>query len=189
MQRANAKNMLYMLSVQMAAMYLNLEMGYVSYSSYIQTKGCSWANFTNTYSLIWSTHYYLLFNATGADRSYAECLKTSFDNANNNLTFAQPSPCSGTITTAAQRKPEKLTNLVEAKVWPNPSNSYFNITPGMKSGETVEIRVMDVNGRQVYTAVGSANMNYRFGDKLIAGLYFVEIRQGTARSTIKVVKQ
>ncbi|MGE5108862.1 MAG: SdrD B-like domain-containing protein, partial [Sphingobacteriales bacterium] len=140
MQGANAKNMTYMLSAQLATMYLNIEMGYVNYNSIIYTPGCGFTgngNFMDVYALIWYTNYYLLYKTTSTgkdpDRAYLECLKNGFDNANNNLTFVQPQPCGATIVTVAERRPEVDVKIIlpesEARVWPNPSNNYFTIRP------------------------------------------------------------
>ena len=198
-QGANAKNMTYMLSAQLAAMYLNTELGYVNrYNSYVYTPGCGFlgnGNFMNVNSLIWYSSYYLWYftTVTGKDlsRDYVECLKNSFANANNNLTFVQPHPCGGTGT---DKRPVDQINIIspstEAKVWPNPSSNYFTLRPSnMVSNEMVQIRVMDINGKQVFAANGNANKDYRFGDKFSPGLYFVEIIQGSNRTTTKLIKQ
>src|SRR5262249_23677095 len=133
---ANAQNMTYMLSAQLAAMFLNTELGYVDpYTSHIYTPGCSWwGNFMGVNDLMWYTNYYLGFRTTvdGKDpeRGYLDCLKNAFNNANNNLSFVQPHPCSGTTTKADRNASQELESMPGmAKVWPNPSNNYFTLRP------------------------------------------------------------
>jgi pullulanase-like protein/SdrD B-like protein/type IX secretion system substrate protein len=193
---ANAKNMTYMLSSQLAAMFLNIQLGYVTYDRYIYTPGCTyWGNFMNVYSLIWYTNYYLM-NKTSADgkdpeRGYLECLKNAFDNANNNLTFVQPHPCTGTITkTEKNTVPEVGAILPTARIWPNPSNNYFTLRPANVSNhETVRLKVYNVNGQEAYSTQGFSDRDYRFGERFAPGVYMVELVQGNNRSTFKLVKQ
>ena len=197
MMGANSKNMTYMLSAQLAAMFLSMELGYVDgYNSYIYTPGCSWwGNFMNVYNLVWTTNYYLWYRTTvdgkDPDRTYLDCLKTAFDNANNNLTFVQPHPCTGAVTKSeSKRLPEVNSIGVEAKVWPNPSNNYFTLRAAYnRNNEGVLIKVYNANGQQVYTANGSSNKDYRFGDRFIPGIYMVEVEQGDNRTTFKLIKQ
>ena len=194
---ANAKNMTYMLSAQLAAMFLNTQAGYVSsYNSHIYTPGCSWwGNFMSIDNLIWYTNYYLSFNTTvdgkNPERGYLECLKNAFDNANNNLTFVQPHPCSGVITKTEKNGVQELNaTLGKAKIWPNPSNNYFTLRPASNGNkETVQLVVYDIMGQQVYTAKGSSEKDYRFGERLTPGVYMVELLQSDTKSTFKLVKQ
>ena len=75
------------------------------------------------------------------------------------------------------------------KAYPNPSEQYFNLNVQSGSQEAVDLKVFDIHGRVVYTTRGSANQSYRFGDKFVAGIYLVEVRQGDKRSVIQIVKQ
>jgi hypothetical protein len=90
-------------------MFLNTEMGYVDgNNAYIYTPGCVWwSNFVNVNNLMTYTNYFLAYETTvdgkHPDRGYLECLKTAFDNANNNLAFVQPHPC-GAATTSIDRR-------------------------------------------------------------------------------------
>lgn len=194
---ANAKNMTYMLSAQLAAMFLNTEVGYVDYyNSYVYTPGCSWwGNFMSIYNLISYTNYYL-WNQTTVDgknpeRGYLECLKNAFDNANNNLTFVQPHPCTGTITKVDNNAGDELNPAPGmAKIWPNPSNNYFTLRPAINGkSEEIQIRVYNSNGQQVYLTKGSSSRVYQFGERFTPGVYLVELVQGDTRSTLKLVKQ
>ena len=126
------------------------------------------------------------------DRGYLECLKTTFDNGNNNLSFVQPHPCSGT-TTSIDRRALQESNEIHApaaKIWPNPSSNFFTLRPAdYGNKDAVELKVYNINGQQVFHASGFSNKDYQFGDELIPGIYMVEFRQGDNKSTFKLVKQ
>lgn len=98
---ANAVNMAYMLSAQMAAMALNVQTGFVSGSAMVYAPGVIGANFAGFISI---NDLLTAANNTLGDapitragyplRSYQELVKNALDNANNNLNFVQPTACS-----------------------------------------------------------------------------------------------
>jgi hypothetical protein len=107
---ANATNMAYMLSAQLAAMELNVYNGFVTgsslvyapcllnFSSSYPTPGLTTLGFISISDLMSAANQILLppgNNTVSAStlRSYEECLKTTLDNGNNNLNFVQSSPC------------------------------------------------------------------------------------------------
>lgn len=201
MQKASASNMAYMLSAQMVAMYLNIRTGMVKYNSIVYAPGCGDYGmnnqFINIWSLIWNTNYSLMYNgytpASNVNRSYQECLKNVLDKANNNLNFVQQTPCSLTsapVTRISDNVLENRITDVETKVWPNPASTFFNLSVGYaESNELVHLNVYDVNGKLVYSMNGPANKVYQFGQGFIPGVYLAEIKQGTNRKTVKLVKQ
>jgi hypothetical protein len=96
---ANATNMAYMLSAQMAAMYLNVQARFVSASALVYAPGTNSANaagFATVGALLDEANTELDTHPTAYDgdpwRSYQEALKNAFDWANNNRTFVQPGP-------------------------------------------------------------------------------------------------
>lgn len=101
---ANATNMAYMLSAQLAAMYLNVESGGVSGTALVYAPCLigSDANenalgFISINDLIAASNASLLANGNtnfaSPARTYQECLKNALDRANNNLNFVQGQPC------------------------------------------------------------------------------------------------
>jgi hypothetical protein len=97
---ANATNMAYMLSAQLAAMKLNVHNGKVDGSSLIYAPGATSANgagFATVSDVITEANTSLANDghtlAASAVRSYQEELKNALDNANNNLNFVQGQPC------------------------------------------------------------------------------------------------
>lgn len=97
---ANATNMSYMLSSQLAAMALNVYNGLVVGNPLVYAPGTHYANplgFIRVVALIREANIELGAHgsvlAGSPYRSYQEALKNVLDKANNNLTFVQPTPC------------------------------------------------------------------------------------------------
>lgn len=100
----NATNMAYMLSVQLAAMELNVFNGFVSADALIYAPGTTSANalgFATVGDVMAEADAELGLNGltlAGHDaRGYQEALKNALDNANNNMTFVQSQPCTFTF--------------------------------------------------------------------------------------------
>src|SRR5439155_3852997 len=115
---ATATNMAYMLSAQLAAMKLNVAFGSVSGSALVfagtPPAGCTPAGLSTlgylTINNLIADANSLLGSAGGNNtvvpsplRSCEEFLKSALDNANNNLSFVQSTPCdvSGAIAGGA----------------------------------------------------------------------------------------
>jgi hypothetical protein len=92
--------MAYMLSAQLAAMQLNVEAGFVSTGALIYAPGTTSANalgYATVGAIIAEANTTLCANgsvlADNPERAHQEALKNALDNANNNLTFVQGTPC------------------------------------------------------------------------------------------------
>ena len=102
---ANAVNMAYMLSAQLAAMELNVSHGFVSGSSLVYapcligtgTPGVNSLGFISITDLMTAANASLCAHGStpsgDPNRAYQECLKNTLDDANNNKNFVQGSPC------------------------------------------------------------------------------------------------
>jgi hypothetical protein len=94
---ATATNMAYMLSVQVAAMWLNLEAGYVRSSAMVYAPGCGNAGLNHAFisiaDLMAAAETSLRTNgntkAASATRTDQERLKNVLETTNNNLNFVQ----------------------------------------------------------------------------------------------------
>ena len=98
---ANASNMAYMLSAQLAAMELNVEAGLVNGNSLVWT-GTQFLTVNQLMALAnteLGLHGYTL--AGNPNRAYQEYLKNALDKANNNMNFVQGTPCSYICPTPA----------------------------------------------------------------------------------------
>jgi len=83
-----------------------------------------------------------------------------------------------------------LANAFTVSGYPNPSRSGFTIQVSGLSSESVSIKVTDMTGRLIEqrTSVPS-NQSLQIGSTYRAGLYYVEVTQGTATQQLKLVKQ
>jgi hypothetical protein len=200
LKAANAKNMTNMLSAEMAVMDLNRLLGYVDNYSLVQSPSCNyWGTdvFLYVYQLIGIPDYYISItgNSTGndIDRNFFTCLKDVLEDANNNLNFVQPHPCGLSARSAVNKAQEIAESNVlagEIRVAPNPSKNYFTLRPSNKeTSKSVELKVFNIYGQQVYKANGSVTKDYRFGETFTPGIYLAEITQGNRTTTLKLVKQ
>jgi hypothetical protein len=94
--------------------------------------------------------------------------------------------------TDVRKGPQGLSSELAAKLtvqlMPNPTENYFNLQVNSPNKETLEIRMYNIQGKLVQQERGSLEKTYRFGDKLVGGMYIIEVRQGTQTATIRVVK-
>lgn len=98
--KADATNMAYMLSAQLAAMELNVRSGKVSGNALIYAPGTTSANtlgFATVNDVMAEANADLLSHPTtvssGTFRAHQEALKIALDKGNNNLNFVRPSAC------------------------------------------------------------------------------------------------
>ena len=94
------------------------------------------------------------------------------------------------ITKSAEMETNPEITPFNVKAFPNPTGHQFTLYVEGGSNEKVQVLVYDVVGRQVKKIErGDGSTPIRFGEDLKAGAYFVEVRQGDNRKTLKLVKQ
>ena len=72
---------------------------------------------------------------------------------------------------------------------PNPSNTFFNLVIRSNNNNTVQVRVIDISGREVEIHENIAgNTVLRIGHRWASGPYFVEIIQHDQRKFVKIIK-
>ncbi len=71
---------------------------------------------------------------------------------------------------------------------PNPSNSYFTLRVKATTQEAVQLKVIDINGRSLFTTKGLPEQAFKFGESFAPGVYMIEVRQGDEVKTVKAVK-
>jgi hypothetical protein len=79
-------------------------------------------------------------------------------------------------------------SLFKAVILPNPSPSAFTLITNGNSTERINILVVDMTGKVVYKATGSAGQQYRFGEEFASGMYIVRILKGVHIQNIKIIK-
>jgi hypothetical protein len=72
--------------------------------------------------------------------------------------------------------------------WPNPSTTGFKVRVESPSNEALQYRVYNIAQQLVKEAKIAATDQLTFGSELPAGVYLVEVRQGTERKVVKVIK-
>jgi hypothetical protein len=77
---------------------------------------------------------------------------------------------------------------LEVKIFPNPTVSDFIIKVLTASGEEINLRVIDFQGRLYKSFRVMPYQTIAFGAELKPGSYLVEVRQGTQVKTTKVIK-
>ncbi len=71
---------------------------------------------------------------------------------------------------------------------PNPTANNFTLHVRASRQVSIQLRVMNVNGKTLYTTKGSPEQTYRFGETFAPGVYLMEVRQGDDMKTVKAVK-
>ena len=72
--------------------------------------------------------------------------------------------------------------------YPNPTTNNFSISVQTDTKEQIVMQVVDIYGRIIETRNVAVNSLIRFGDRYIAGTYFVRINQGKKNKEIKLIK-
>ncbi|MEO8711335.1 MAG: glycosyl hydrolase family 28-related protein [Parafilimonas sp.] len=72
---------------------------------------------------------------------------------------------------------------------PNPSTQRFELSIQTNSKQKIVFFVTDVYGRIIYSATGSAEKSYQFGEQFSPGVYMLKCIQGNVSKTYKIVKQ
>lgn len=86
---------------------------------------------------------------------------------------------------------EEVSDKLDVRAYPNPSNQYFTLSlQGAAAGAAVQLRVVDASGRLVEQRNNlSGKQTIQVGELYQPGIYFIEIRSGQTKTTLKVIKQ
>ena len=79
-------------------------------------------------------------------------------------------------------------NAESISMFPNPTTSAFKVFVNGTQNEAVNIRVINVDGKVVYTASSRTNQTLTFGEAFSTGMYMVEVRQGKEVKVLKAIK-
>lgn len=94
------------------------------------------------------------------------------------------------FATAMESRTTTGLGSLKVTVAPNPATDYFSLKTSSSNTGKLGVKVTDATGRVVESKVDiAANGTIRIGDKLPAGIYFAEVRQGNQKQIIKLVKQ
>ena len=125
----------------------------------------------------------------GTYYGYAQDLRGCGVSSVGPIVLLKPTGCDTRMARGTQSATtEDGSTTLSAIISPNPSNNVFKLTPHTAKAETIQLRVIDVNGKVVYTAKGSQTQTFTFGEALTVGIYMIELRQGNEVKTYKVIK-
>ncbi len=91
-------------------------------------------------------------------------------------------------TAIASATAEQNQNGLALVLTPNPTNQQFTLRVFTENKQAVQLRVLDVNGKTLYTTKGFPEQAFKFGEAIVPGTYLVEVRQGETVKTVKAVK-
>ena len=83
---------------------------------------------------------------------------------------------------------EEQSDILTAKVWPNPTDGTFNLTIPSEYISDLEIVVFNLNG-QVLSREFVRNQTHTFGEDFSPGVYFLRLQTTNQSRTIKIVKE
>jgi hypothetical protein len=84
----------------------------------------------------------------------------------------------------------EVSGKLTVTVSPNPSYSYFTLHTKSGIDKPLQVKTIDVAGRQIETRGGvPANGTLMLGGNYRPGIYFTEVLQGSNRVTLKLIKQ
>ena len=123
------------------------------------------------------------------------CVSTNAKDAHlehgDDLGECEDDPYDGEIYSKSNAgKPNTSVVGFNVRVWPNPSESNYNIKIATADNlNAADVQVIDITGKLVHNAHINWNENYKFGSDLESGVYFVKITQGNNTQVKKVIKR
>ena len=99
---------------------------------------------------------------------------------------------SGSRTAATNLKTDSqekiISGTMEVNIAPNPSRENFKLKVISPNKETINVKLLDLQGRELKKLNLSAGQLFIFGSELKPGTYILEVNQGKTRHTEKLMK-
>jgi hypothetical protein len=106
-----------------------------------------------------------------------------------NCSPATPTVQTGSITMESTADTIAAKISFAARVYPNPTFSYFNLELRSASNENVKVTVLDALGRVTEKRTDvPANSTLQIGSNYNSGIYFIEVIQGRDRVVLRLAK-
>ncbi len=103
--------------------------------------------------------------------------------------ITQPgTPCEISTFAGTSKMVTPSFNVNELSLSPNPTRNQFILKTPAGNNSTVQVRVLDANGRGNVTIKGQSGETLTFGEQLAPGVYMIEVKQGSNTKMIKAVK-
>jgi hypothetical protein len=77
---------------------------------------------------------------------------------------------------------------MDVRVFPNPTNSSFNLQVITAASKEVAVKIMDVQGRLVKSFIIAPHQVKNIGNELNSGIYILETHQGGKVKTVSILK-
>ena len=106
----------------------------------------------------------------------------------NKLKTCATSPGNMPVTKTTPVVTPKVSEMMNVKVFPNPTTSNFNMQVISAKNESIGVRILDAQGRVMKVLKVNANETVNIGSELKPGAYFIEVRQGKNVKTTRVLK-
>jgi hypothetical protein len=97
-------------------------------------------------------------------------------------------PCPSSISRSGRDYLKQDSVNSNIKFWPNPSDGSFNLNINLDNYSRINLHVYDINGRLIQKATDIIG-DYRFGETLRPGIYFVKIYSDGNTLVTKLIKQ
>jgi hypothetical protein len=92
------------------------------------------------------------------------------------------------MTTKGKNPFEVSPEIMEVKVFPNPTTTDFKLQVLTAGMEEINVRVLDMQGRYIKSVKVTPYQTINLGAELKAGAYMLEVRQGKEVKTTRVMK-
>ena len=96
--------------------------------------------------------------------------------------------CRSTLAKGTHTSDKASSTSMSVTLSPNPNRNVFRLRVHTAKAEAIQLRVLDINGKAVYTSKGSPSQAFTFGEDLTAGIYMIEVRQGNEIKILKAIK-
>lgn len=77
---------------------------------------------------------------------------------------------------------------MDVSVFPNPTTSSFKVQVITAGKEAISARILDIQGNIVKKLLVQPHQSLQVGEDLKAGIYMLEVIQGSERITKKIIK-
>jgi len=111
----------------------------------------------------------------------------------NGVSYCYGNPCvigiTGPVINPNTGQKMASSGNIEIGVFPNPSNDMFNVNVLTPSTDVTEVRLVDMAGRIIENAqLGNGQQTIQMGKNLVAGVYLVQVSQGSESTFTRIIK-
>jgi hypothetical protein len=143
------------------------------------------ANYNSSYSYQWKKNNANIANAI-THKYYAKTAGSYKIKVTNSNGCTQISSAVN-VSVPCRKESQDISNM-DVSVTPNPSNDFFNLSVKPAGGEKITVTVYDITGREIKEVIQQVSPSEFIITGLLNGIYVAEIKQGSQRKIVRVVK-